>query len=269
MIAVVGLTSDLEAEETGVTVPGFSGGDKTTLDLPSDQLAMLEQARTLGKPIVLVAMNGSPINLGWAKEHAAAIIEAWYPGEVGGVAAAKILTGKVNPSGRLPLTFYRSISDLPPFGDYAMAGRTYRYFAGTPVYPFGHGLSYTQFDYAPLTVRPAPGGAHQGLRVMTRLTNTGDRAGDEIAQLYLNFPDRPGTPRVALRGFQRIALRPGEDRTVTFDLSPRDLSSVTPDGARSVASGTYRVTVGGGQPGTGVAGQDASFVVRQAVDLPK
>jgi beta-glucosidase len=269
LVAVVGLTSDLEAEETGVTVPGFSGGDKTTLDLPADQIAMLEQAKATGKPIVLVTMNGSPINLACAKDNAAAVLEAWYPGETGGTAAANILTGRTNPSGRLPLTFYRSVGDLPPFGDYAMKGRTYRYFAGTPVYPFGHGLSYTRFGYAPLTVTPARGGAENGLRVTTRLTNQGDRPGEEVAQLYLDFPDRPGTPRIALRGFQRVALRPGEARNVTFDLSPRDLSSVALDGARSVAPGTYRVTVGAGQPGTGVAGQTASFTARQSAELPK
>ena len=269
LVAVVGLTSDLEAEETGVTVPGFSGGDKTTLDLPADQIAMLEQAKATGKPIVLVTMNGSPINLAWAKDNAAAVLEAWYPGETGGTAAANILTGRTNPSGRLPLTFYRNVGDLPPFGDYAMKGRTYRYFAGTPVYPFGHGLSYTKFGYAPLTVTPARGGAENGLRVTTRLTNQGDRPGEEVAQLYLDFPDRPGTPRIALRGFQRVALRPGEARSVTFDLSPRDLSSVALDGARSVAAGTYRVTVGAGQPGTGVAGQTASFTARQSAELPK
>ncbi len=269
LVAVVGLTSDLEAEETGVTVPGFSGGDKTTLDLPADQIAMLEQAKATGKPIVLVTMNGSPINLAWAKDNAAAVLEAWYPGETGGTAAANILTGRTNPSGRLPLTFYRSVADLPPFGDYAMKGRTYRYFAGTPVYPFGHGLSYTKFGYAPLTVTPARGGAENGLRVTTRLTNQGDRPGEEVAQLYLDFPDRPGTPRIALRGFQRVALRPGEARSLTFDLSPRDLSSVALDGARSVAAGTYRVTVGAGQPGTGVAGQTASFTARQSAELPK
>jgi len=269
LVAVVGLTSDLEAEETGVTVPGFSGGDKTTLDLPADQIAMLEQAKASGKPIVLVAMNGSPINLAWAKDNAAAVLEAWYPGETGGTAAANILTGRTNPSGRLPLTFYRSVADLPPFGDYAMKGRTYRYFAGTPVYPFGHGLSYTRFGYTTPTVTPARGGAEAGIRVTTRLTNQGDRPGEEVTQLYLNFPDRPGTPRIALRGFQRVALRPGEARTVTFDLSPRDLSSVAVDGTRSVAAGSYRVSVGSGQPGTGAPVQSARFTARQSKELPK
>ncbi|MFL9842392.1 glycoside hydrolase family 3 C-terminal domain-containing protein [Sphingomonas sp. ST-64] len=269
LVAVVGLTSDMEAEETAFKIDGFSGGDKTSLDLPRDQIAMLDAARATGKPIILVAMNGSPINLQWGKDNAAAVIEAWYPGETGGTAAANILTGRANPSGRLPLTFYRSVDDLPPFDDYSMRGRTYRYFTGTPVYPFGHGLSYTSFRYGALEVRPASGGAQNGLTVTTRLTNSGARAGDEVAQLYLDFPDLPGMPRHALRGFQRVSLKPGETRTVRFDLSPRDLSSVTPEGLRRVAVGSYRVTVGSGQPGTGVAGEGAAFAVEKARDLPK
>lgn len=269
LVAVVGLTSDMEAEETSFKIEGFSGGDKTSLDLPRNQIAMLEAARATGKPIILVAMNGSPINLQWGKDHAAAIIEAWYPGETGGTATANILTGRTNPSGRLPLTFYRSVDDLPPFSDYSMRGRTYRYFTGTPVYPFGHGLSYTSFSYGPVEVRPASGGAQNGLTVTTRLTNSGARAGDEVAQLYLDFPDIPNMPRHALRGFQRVSLKPGESRTLRFDLSPRDLSSVTPEGMRRVAPGSYRVTIGSGQPGTGVAGESAAFAVDTARELPK
>ncbi|HEY2678830.1 MAG TPA: glycoside hydrolase family 3 N-terminal domain-containing protein, partial [Steroidobacteraceae bacterium] len=149
LVAVVGLTSDLEAEETKVEVPGFSGGDKTTLDLPLDQQALLSQARQAGKPIILVVMNGSPINLSWAKGNAAAIIEAWYPGQSGGLAVGNVLSGRTNPAGRLPLTFYRGVDELPPFGDYDMKGRTYRYFQGAPVYAFGFGLSYSRFAYGP------------------------------------------------------------------------------------------------------------------------
>ena len=269
LVAVVGLTSDLEAEETGVTVPGFKGGDKTTLDLPADQLALLREAKATGKPIVLIAMNGSPINLSWPRDNAAAIVEAWYPGQEGGTAIANVLTGKTNPAGRLPLTFYKSVDDLPPFGDYAMKGRTYRYFTGTPVYPFGYGLSYTSFAYGPLTVTPAAGGAQQGVRVTTTLTNSGKRDGEEVAQLYLAFPDHPGVPNIALRGFQRVSLGAGESKTIAFDLSPRDLSAVDPDGVRSVMTGRYTVTVGSGQPETGVAGQSANFKITQSVELPK
>ena len=268
LVAVVGLTSDLEAEETGLKMPGFEGGDKTTLDLPADQMAMLDRARATGKPIIVVAMNGSPINLAWAKDHAAAIVEAWYPGQSGGRAVADVLAGSTNPGGRLPLTFYRSVDDLPPFSDYTMTGRTYRYFTGTPVYPFGYGLSYTSFAYAPLTVTPAPGGAEQGLRVSTEVSNTGARAGDEVVQLYLNFPGRPGVPRVALRGYRRVSLTPGERRMVTFDLSPRDLSAVGIDGAREVMVGNYRVTVGSGQPGTGVPSRSATFTTTTVVPVP-
>lgn len=269
LVAVVGLTSDLEAEESPVQIPGFKGGDKTTLDLAPDQQALLEQARATGKPIVLIAMNGSPINLAWAKDNAAAIVEAWYPGQSGGLAIGNVLSGKVNPSGRLPLTFYRGVGDLPSFGDYSMRGRTYRYFTGTPVYPFGYGLSYTRFDYAPLEVTPSGGKAARGIRVTTTVRNSGGREGDEVAQLYLNFPGDPGAPRVALRGFQRITLKPGESRTIRFDLSPRDLSAVTVDGVRAVLAGDYRVTVGSGQPGTGAASQSAGFTVGEAVTLPK
>jgi beta-glucosidase len=269
IVAVVGLTSDLEGEEMPVHVEGFSGGDKTSLELPADQRGLLEKARKLGKPLIVVVMNGSAINLAWAKDNAAAILEAWYPGQSGGLAVANVLTGRSNPSGRLPLTFYRSLDDLPKFDDYTMAGRTYRYFTGMPVYPFGYGLSFTNFSYAPLKLRPTDGGAEQGLRVTTEVRNTGAVAGDEVAQLYLNFPDQPGVPRVALRGYQRVSLKPGEARTISFDLSPRDLSSVAPDGTRHVAVGQYRVSVGSGQPDTGVPSQSAGFATRADVVLPR
>ncbi|MDR7114699.1 glycoside hydrolase family 3 C-terminal domain-containing protein [Caulobacter sp. BE254] len=269
LVAVVGLTSDLEAEESPVEIPGFKGGDKTTLDLPADQKALLEQAKALGKPLIVVAMNGSPLNFSWAKDNASALLEAWYPGQSGGLAIANVLTGKTNPAGRLPLTFYRSTNDLPSFDDYAMAGRTYRYFAGAPVYPFGYGLSYTRFDYGPLKVEPAAKGAGQGVRVTTTIRNAGARPGEEVAQLYLNFPQTPGAPRLALRGFQRVALKPGETREVSFALSPRDLSSVDLDGERRVSVGRYRVSVGSGQPDTGAASRSAEFAVDTAVAVAK
>jgi beta-glucosidase len=269
VVAVVGLTSDLEGEEMPVHIEGFSGGDKTSLDIPADQRGLLEKAKALGKPLIVVLMNGSPIDLAWAKDNAAAILEAWYPGQSGGLAVASVLSGKANPAGRLPLTFYHSVDDLPPFDNYAMAGRTYRYFTGKPVYPFGYGLSFTSFSYGALKLAPAAGGAEQGLHVTTEVRNTGSVAGDEVAELYLNFPDAPGTPRVALRGYQRLALKPGESRTVSFDLSPRDLSSVAPDGTRLVVPGRYRVSVGSGQPDTGVAVQSANFETHADVVLPR
>jgi len=267
VVAVVGLTSDLEGEEMAIKVDGFSGGDKTSLDLPADQRALLERAKALGKPLVVVLMNGSAVDLSWAKDNAGAILEAWYPGQSGGLAVANVLAGKSDPGGRLPLTFYRGLADLPPFDDYSMQGRTYRYYAGTPVYPFGAGLSYTTFRYAPLRVEPVGGAPENGIVVTTEVANTGTREGDEVAQLYLTPPAFDGAPRLALRGFQRLSLRPGERRQVSFRLSPRDLSFVTRDGVRQLTPGQYKLSVGSGQPGTSVAQQDAALVLKQAVLL--
>src|SRR5690606_26949773 len=154
-------------------------------------------------------------------------------------------------------------------GDYDMRGRTYRYFDGTPVYPFGHGLSYTRFDYTPLELQPARGGASEGLRVATRVRNTGARAGDEAAQLYLEFPARDGLPRLALRGCQRLQLHAGEGRALVFGLDPRGVSAADAEGERMVMPGVYRVSVGSGQPGTGVPGQSAAFRIDRTRPLPR
>jgi beta-glucosidase len=268
IIAAVGLTADLEGEQMRIKVEGFAGGDKTTLDLPADQRQLLELAKSTGKPVIVVAFNGSPIDLSWAKDNAAAIIEAWYPGQAGGRALAGVLTGRTNPAGRLPLTFYRGVADLPPFDDYSMKGRTYRYFAGTPVYPFGFGLGYSTFEYAPLEVSSAQGEAPGSLRVAAVVRNSGARAAEEVAELYLDPPDFEGAPRLALRGFQRLTLRAGESRKVEFALTPRDLSFVTRDGQRQVFAGEYRVTVGSGQPDTGMPFQAATFRVDGVTPIP-
>jgi len=267
IVAVVGLTSDLEGEEMALKVDGFSGGDKTSLDLPADQRRLLERAKALGKPLVVVLMNGSALDLSWAKDNASAILEAWYPGQAGGLAVANVLTGRADPGGRLPLTFYRSLADLPPFDDYSMQGRTYRYYKGTPVYAFGAGLSYTSFRYAPLKIVPLDGAAENGVEVSTEITNTGGRDGDEVAQLYLTPPASEVGPRLALRGFQRVSLKAGEQRKISFRLSPRDLSFVSRDGARQLTPGQYGISVGSGQPETGVAGQQAPLVLNRAVTL--
>ena len=268
VVAVVGLTSSLEGEEMPVQIEGFSGGDKTSLDLPADQRALLEQAKATGKPVVVVVMNGSPVALQWAKQNAAAILEIWYPGQAGGLAVGNVLSGKINPAGRLPLTFYASVKDLPPFDDYSMKGRTYRYFQGTPVYPFGYGLSYTSFAYAPLTVEPVGGAADNGLKVTTEVTNTGGRDGEEVAELYITPPAFEGAPRVALRGFQRVNLKAGEHRKIVFELSPRDLSFVTADGVRQILPARYTVSVGSGQPDTALAHQSATFATTKTIKLP-
>jgi beta-glucosidase len=269
IIAVVGISSTLESEESSIKIPGFNGGDRTSLDLPADQLKLLEAAKATGKPLIVINMSGSAINLDWAKQNASAIIQAWYPGEAGGLAIGRAVAGLANPAGRLPVTFYRDVTQLPAFEDYAIQGRTYRYFDGQPVYGFGYGLSYTRFAYGAVKVKPRGKSMANGMIVETRVTNIGARAGDEVAQLYLDFPDTPGTPKIALRGFERISLKPGEQRTVRFELSPRDLSSVSHDGQIRVVPGRYQLFVGGGQPDSGLPGKKGSFVVEKQINLPE
>ena len=269
VVAVVGITSELEGEEMNVNEPGFKGGDRTSLDLPGPEEKLLEALSAAGKPLVVVLTNGSALGVNWANAHANAILDAWYPGEEGGTAVAQTLSGKNNPAGRLPVTFYKDVSQLPPFEDYAMKGRTYRYFTGTPLYPFGYGLSYTKFSYSKLTVPSAAVEAGKPVVVEATVTNIGTRAGDEVAQLYLEFPAVPGAPRRALRGFERVHLEPGASQTVHFDLKPRDMSMVTEAGEPIVAKGAYKVSVGGGQPDTGAPAVAGSFKVKGTLALPE
>ena len=218
--------------------------------------------------MVVVLTNGSALAVNWAKEHANAILEAFYPGEEGGTAVAQTLSGTNNPAGRLPITFYTGVDQLPPFEDYSMKGRTYRYFEGTPLYPFGYGLSYTTFSYGGLSV-PTEVVAGSPLVAEVTLTNTGSRAGDEVAQLYLNFPKVPGAPLRALRAFQRVHLAAGASQKVKFELNPRDMSMVTEAGEPIVAEGAYTVSVGAGQPNTGAQVVTGSFNVKGTVTLPE
>jgi beta-glucosidase len=268
IVAVVGINSTLESEESSVKLPGFSGGDRTTLDLPADQLKLLQAAKAAGKPLIVVNMSGSAINLEWAKRNAAAIIQAWYPGESGGLAVGRTIAGLANPAGRLPVTFYRDVSQLPPFANYSMKGRSYRYFDGQPVYGFGYGLSYTHFTYRHVTIKQRGGGSGKGFVVEADIINTGKRAGAEVAQVYLQFPVAPGVPKIALRGFQRVSLLPGQSRRLRFVLSPRDVGSVSPDGKAHVLAGHYQAFVGGGQPASGLPGRWGAFSVRATVNLP-
>ncbi|MBV8604348.1 MAG: glycoside hydrolase family 3 C-terminal domain-containing protein [Pelomonas sp.] len=269
VVAVVGLTSDLEGEEMPVRIDGFQGGDRTRLDLPADQRAYLDAAARLGKPLVVVNLSGSAVDLAWAKAHAAAILQAWYPGEGGGQAVAEVLGGAANPGGRLPVTFYRSVADLPPFDDYRMAGRTYRFFEGEVIYPFGYGLSYSSFGYEAPAVEVRGDDQETALLVRTAVTNTGARDGDEVVQLYLVPPRFDGGPRLALRGVQRVHLRAGERRELSFRLNARDLSFVDHDGVRQLMPGSYRLSVGGGQPGTAAPTESAAFALTQQVLLPR
>jgi len=179
------------------------------------------------------------------------VLEAWYPGEEGGAAVAETLSGKNNPAGRLPVTFYSGVDHLPNFEDYGMTNRTYRYFTGKPLFPFGYGLSYTKFSYSSLTLPTEAVAAGQPVDAEVNVTNSGTLAGDEVVQLYLNFPDVKGAPRVALRGFERIHLNAGASEKVHFHLNPRDLGMVTENGDPIIAQGEYTVSIGGGQSGTG------------------
>jgi beta-glucosidase len=265
VVAVVGITPELEGEEMKVDVPGFMGGDRTSLDLPAAEENLLKAiCAATKKPLVVVLYNGSALAVNWAAKKADAIVEAWYGGEEAGTAIADVVSGNYNPSGRLPVTFYKSVKDLPPFDDYAMSaglGRTYRYFKGKPLFHFGYGLSYTAFSYRGLKLSTPILNAGDDLGVDVTVTNTGKRAGDEVVQLYLSFPGSPGMPLKALRGVQRISLGAGASRGVHFALNPRDLSSVTQSGEVAVQPGTYTLALGGGQPGATKATTSIRFTI--------
>jgi beta-glucosidase len=247
IVFVGGLTGDVEGEEMRVSYPGFAGGDRTDIALPATQERLLEALGATGKPVVLVLMTGSALAVTWAQDHLPAILVAWYPGQEGGRAIADVLFGDVNPAGRLPVTFYRSVEDLPPFADYDMAGRTYRYFTGTPLYAFGHGLSYTHFEYGDLRLSRAAAGPDDPVEVSVTIRNAGNRVGDEVPQLYVRAVGAPvPMPVRQLRGFERVTLSAGESRTVRFHLTPaQDLSHYDPALHAFVASpGSYDIQVG-------------------------
>jgi len=269
VIAVVGITSSLEGEEMPVTEPGFLGGDRTSIDLPAPEEALVEAVAATGKPLAVVLMNGSALAVTWINDHANAVLDAWYPGEEGGAAIAETLSGKNNPAGRLPVTFYTGVNQLPNFEDYGMAGRTYRYFTGKPLYPFGYGLSYTTFKYSGLSVPTQAVAAGQPVGVDVTVTNTGKVAGDEVVQAYLKFPDVKGAPLVALRGFQRVHLEAGASQKVHFDLKDRDLGVVTEDGSPIIAAGEYTLSVGGGQPDTAAPAASGKFSIVGQLALPE
>ncbi|HUP04617.1 MAG TPA: glycoside hydrolase family 3 C-terminal domain-containing protein, partial [Bryobacteraceae bacterium] len=249
VVAVVGITRELEGEEMRVNLEGFSGGDRTSLDLPKDEESLLEAVKGTGKPLVVVLMNGSALSVNWANQNANAIVESWYPGEEGGAAIAETLSGANNPAGRLPVTFYKSVNDLPPFDDYSMTNRTYRYFTGQPLYPFGYGLSYTKFAYSNAKLSTSSLKAGGNLTIDVDVKNTGGKDGDEVVQAYIEFPKLPGAPLKALRGFSRVSIAAGKTQHVKLTLDPRDLSMVNEAGTRLVAAGDYKIFVGGGQPG--------------------
>jgi len=269
VVAFVGLSPNLEGEEMPIHVPGFSGGDRTDIGLPRVQQDLLEAVAATGKPLVVVLLNGSALAVNWAAEHAAAILEAWYPGEEGGTAIGETLAGVNNPGGRLPVTFYASLDQVPPFDDYSMQGRTYRYFGGKPLYAFGYGLSYASFVYSNLRLSSEKLQAGQPLTVLADVSNTAGISGDEVAELYLEYPASPGAPLRALKSFERVHLAPGETRHIAFRLNPRDLSQVTEDGEHRILPGSYTVFVGGSQPTEGAHGLEAKLQVTGEAKLPR
>jgi beta-glucosidase len=266
VVAVLGLSPCLEGEEMAVPVAGFAGGDRVDLGLPAAQQALLEALVRTGKPVVLVLLNGGALAIPWAAEHVGAIVEAWYPGQAAGDAIADVVLGAYNPAGRLPVTVYASADQLPPFDDYRMEGRTHRYFRGQPLFPFGHGLSYTTFAYRDLKL-PAEVTAGAPIAVSVEVVNSGRRAGEEVVQLYVGDPEASvSVPIRSLAGFRRVALRPGERRTVSFTLSPRALSLLDAGLRRVVEPGVFEISVGGKQPGfTGAADAASTQVLTGSV----
>jgi beta-glucosidase len=272
VIAVVGLTAQLEGEESGNSDPGFFGGDRLDLDLPRPQQELLEALSGTKKPLIVVLTSGSALAVNWAQHHAAAILEAWYPGEEGGAAVADVLSGDYNPAGRLPVTFYKSVAQLPPFTSYNMNGRTYRYFSEQPLYPFGYGLSFSSFNYSDAKVTPgqvAPGAV---VTASALVTNSSSVAGDEVVELYLSHPGVDGAPIRALVGFQRIHLAASASQTVSFTLHDRDLSLVDDNGVRRIVPGPVDVWIGGGQPVSGpgqppAQGVSAKFAITSAATV--
>ncbi len=265
VVLVMGLSPRLEGEEMDVPVEGFAGGDRVTLDLPKVQQDLMQKIVAVGKPTVLVLLNGSALGVNWARDHVPAILETWYPGQTGGAAIADVLFGDYNPAGRLPVTFYQSAQQLPPFSDYAMKGRTYRYFEGQPLYPFGYGLSYTTFLYRNLQVAPEVS-AGNAVRVSADVLNSGKMAGEEVVELYVR---RPGAmPIRSLAGFVRTRLQPGERKTVDFQIAPAQLATVGADGTRTVNPGDVEISFGGKQPGfEGAANAATTEVLTRVVKL--
>jgi beta-glucosidase len=271
VVAFVGLTPRLEGEEMRVDAKGFSGGDRTDLALPDVQQELLETVAKTGKPMVIVLLNGSALSVNWAKQNAHALLEAWYPGQSGGQAIAETLSGKNNPSGRMPVTFYTGIDQLPAFDDYSMADRTYRYFKGKPLYAFGDGLSYTTFAYSGVKLSTKSLKAGDPLTIEAEVKNTGSLPGDEVSELYLVPPQSAISAKLALAGFQRLHLNPGETRHLTFTLDPRTLSQVDQKGTRAVTPGNYKLSLGSSQPNGNAAStvQSVPFTITGTKELPR
>jgi beta-glucosidase len=248
VVLCLGLSAEIEGEQ-GDASNSEAAGDKAHLNLTGLQQKLLEAVVAVGKPTVLVLISGSALCVTWADAHVPGIIQAWYPGQAAGTAIADVLFGKHSPAGRLPITFPKSLDDVPAFTDYSMRGRTYRYLEKEPLYPFGYGLSYTRFEYSELAVSKARVGVGESVEISATVKNVGARASDEVVQLYLKDLEASVTmPHHSLRGFERLTLAPGESRKVSFLLSQRDLSLIDDQGRRVLEPGRFRATIGGSQP---------------------
>jgi beta-glucosidase len=247
VVFVGGLTAEVEGEEMRVSYPGFAGGDRTDIELPAVQQKMLEALHATGKPVVLVLTTGSALAVRWAQQNLPAIVLAWYPGQRGGDAVADVLFGDANPGGRLPVTFYQNVAQVPAFADYSMEGRTYRYLRGEPLYPFGYGLSYTRFDYSGLQLSKLRLGTRDTLQATVDVANVGARDGDEVVQMYVrDVEPTPASANRELRGFERVHLKAGERQSVRFTLVPvRDFAHYDEaQKALAVRPGEYEIEVG-------------------------
>ena len=247
VICCLGLDSGLEGEE-GDQGNQFASGDKPNLNLPGHQEEILRVCLDSGKPVVVVVLSGSALAINTAENEAAAVLQAWYPGAMGGLAVARALFGEVNPQGKLPVTFYHSDADLPSFTDYAMKGRTYRYIETEPLYPFGYGLSYTRFTFNDAAVSVGTAGP-DGVDVSVTVRNEGSRAGTETVEVYVKA-ERPGTPNAQLKGLAKVSLQPGEEQRVTVHLPLAALALCDEAGVSQVLPGDYTLWVGGSQPDT-------------------
>jgi beta-glucosidase len=248
VVLCLGLSAEIEGEQ-GDARHSETSGDKSDLNLTGLQQRMLEEIVVLGKPTVLVLIAGSPMSITWAHEHVGAIIDAWYPGAEGGTAVADVLFGNVSPAGRLPITFPKSIDDVPAFTDYSMKGRTYRYLEHEPLYPFGYGLSFSKFSYGELRLSAQSIETSQELSLSVLVKNVGNYQSDEVVQLYVqDLESSCRVPQHELRGFERIALTPGETKCVSFTLTARSLSLIDEAGKRVLEPGRFRLSVGGSQP---------------------
>ncbi|HET7117504.1 MAG TPA: glycoside hydrolase family 3 C-terminal domain-containing protein [Hanamia sp.] len=256
IIYVGGISPRLEGEEMKVSKPGFSGGDRTSIDLPAVQTDFLKALKATGKPIVFVMMTGSALAIPWEEGNLPtgqagipAILNSWYGGEAAGTAVADVLFGDYSPSGRLPVTFYKSDSDLPPFDDYSMQNRTYRYFKGLPLYPFGFGLSYTKFDYSNLRLSKTKIKKNESVNAEVTVTNSGKIKSDEVVQLYLtHIESGKDIPLYSLKGFKRISLAPGTSEKVKFKITPAMMALVNEDGKSVLNSGKIKISIAGSLP---------------------